>query len=395
MESEACLVCGGSRLVKIANINQVPVFCNCLWSSREQAQKAVRADIELVCCNDCGHIFNAAYDSSLLQYGQQYENSLHYSQVFDDYARKLANQLAKDHQLKDKSIIEIGCGNGDFLKQLCKISGSKGVGFDPAYTGDENIKAGQGSIRFIKDYYSSDYSHIEADFLCCRHVLEHVDQPAQFIKNIAAVLNNDRCDIYFEVPDSAFIFDYGSLWDIIYEHVSYFSAGSLMRLFKRSGFNVKKLAEQFGGQFLGIEAYKNNSTHKPKPLKSQSLPDSVQLRNFSKRFDEQVNFWRQRLSEFHSRGKTVIVWGAGSKGVTFVNTVDKNDTISYLVDINPRKRGKYISGSGQKILGPEDLKEIDPDVVIITNENYLQEIKAKLRALNSKTIVVSVNHAQN
>ena len=97
------------------------------------------------------------------------------------------------------------------------------------------------------------------------------------------------------------------------------------------------------------------------------------------------------MGEFHSGGKTVIVWGAGSKGVTFVNAVDKDDTISCLIDINPRKKGKYISGSGQKILGPEDLKEIDPDVVIITNENYLQEIKAKLKALNSEILVVSVN----
>ena len=103
----------------------------------------------------------------------------------------------------------------------------------------------------------------------------------------------------------------------------------------------------------------------------------TQIVNFIKSFPEnyknKVETYRHKLEKMEAKRQSVVVWGAGSKGVTFLNTF-KNFEIEYVVDINPHKQGMYISGTGQKIMPPEFLKSYKPDVIIIMNPIYKKEI---------------------
>ena len=83
-----------------------------------------------------------------------------------------------------------------------------------------------------------------------------------------------------------------------------------------------------------------------------------------------------------------MIWGAGSKGVSFLNTVDPNGTIEFAVDINERKRGQHIAGTGQRIVGPDELVNIRPAKVVVMNPNYRDEIGARLRDLGLDAEVV-------
>jgi hypothetical protein len=77
-----------------------------------------------------------------------------------------------------------------------------------------------------------------------------------------------------------------------------------------------------------------------------------------------------------------VLWGAGSKGVSFLSTLDlTTDDVPYVVDLNPHKIGTFIAGTGQEIVAPDFLSDFRPDVVIIMNPVYRQEITQKLAAL--------------
>lgn len=69
-----------------------------------------------------------------------------------------------------------------------------------------------------------------------------------------------------------------------------------------------------------------------------------------------------------------------AKGGAFLNLLDAQaQYVDAVIDINPAKQGKFIAGTGHKIVSPEYLRKIQEDVVIIAmNENYLGEIKKKL-----------------
>ena len=92
-------------------------------------------------CRICGHIFNDAFNPDHIEYIQDYENSLHFSPRFHQYAETLAADLVKRYGLYEKTIIEIGCGRGDFLKLLCELGKNRGIGFDPSHAPDWDSNA--------------------------------------------------------------------------------------------------------------------------------------------------------------------------------------------------------------------------------------------------------------
>jgi hypothetical protein len=73
-----------------------------------------------------------------------------------------------------------------------------------------------------------------------------------------------------------------------------------------------------------------------------------------------------------------VLWGAGSKGVAFLTTLDIRHEIEYAVDINPHKHGTFMAGTGQQIVAPEFLKGYRPDIVIVMNPIYCNEIQREL-----------------
>jgi hypothetical protein len=75
-----------------------------------------------------------------------------------------------------------------------------------------------------------------------------------------------------------------------------------------------------------------------------------------------------------------FVWGGGSKGISFLNIL-RPQNIQFLVDVNPIKHGKYIPGTGQRIIPPNFLTEYRPDVIIVMNPNYREEVAQQVSSL--------------
>lgn len=361
----------------------VPTYCNLLWSDQQAARNCPKGDIKLVFHSDTGLITNVVFDPNQLRYDQDYENSLHYSPRFQKYAQTLAANLVKRHHLYNKQIIEIGCGKGDFLVSLCQLGHNQGIGFDPSYVSRPEHESMADQIQFIQDYYSEVYTHYPADFICCRHTLEHIIHPGNLLRPLRQTIG-DRLNtqIFFEVPNALHTFRHLAVWDIIYEHCCYFVAPSLAYAFTQNGFQVQKVDEVFNGQFLYIEA---QPVADPTPLTNEHrraiAPIKRDLANFTTGFEAKIHVWKETVSQMVTQGQRVVIWGAGSKGVTFLNVLQYPSLIDYVVDINPRKQDKYIAGTGQQIVSPEFLRDYQPDGVIVMNSIYKNEIRQMTTAL--------------
>lgn len=381
-----CPACGSPETEIFFEIPGLPILSNVLLKTAEAAWEWPKATVQLGFCHGCGWIGNTAFDSRLLNYGGHYENSLHYSAVFQKYAEGLARYLFRRFHLRGKDLIEIGCGQGDFLYSLCELGGNRGVGFDPGFVPERARSNGHQNIRFVRDYYSPEYASYACDFLCCRHVLEHIEEPQAFLRNVRQALEGrKRTKLYFEVPNALFTLREMGIWDPIYEHRSYFSRHSLRSLFVSSGFRVLSMRERFGGQFLCLDAelaskVKRNGADAPGERKQlRRLTDDV--RNFAGAYRRKVEKHHAFLHESKRRGKKIVLWGAGSKGVNFLNVFRREEAIEFVVDLNPFKQGMFIPGTGQKIVAPEFLPRYRPDVVVVMNSIYQKEIAARLKTL--------------
>jgi hypothetical protein len=185
-------------------------------------------------------------------------------------------------------------------------------------------------------------------------------------------------DIFFMIPDATRILQDCAFEDVYYEHCSYFSPHSLDRLFRAAGFHPTEVGSEYDGQYLTIAASTGNGGAGPL-VGADQLDDLARwVQGFPDLFRSQLDFWRERLDAWRAAGKTAVIWGSGSKGVSFLTTLGLADGIEGAVDINPHRQGYFMPGTGHTIFGPDDLVALKPDVVIIMNPVYREEITADL-----------------
>jgi hypothetical protein len=60
----------------------------------------------------------------------------------------------------------------------------------------------------------------------------------------------------------------------------------------------------------------------------------------------------------------------------FANMLGLEHEIGCFVDINPRKVGKYVPGTGHPIVSPGCLRRYQPGLILIMNEIYRGEIES-------------------
>ena len=367
-------------------VRNVPVHSCLMMPSTEKALDFPSEDVVLGFCHTCGFITNTEFDSKWSAYAPNYEDQQSFSPTFNRFSKELAEQLIERYDLHNKSIVEIGCSKGDFLHLLCELGNNRGVGIAPSAVPGRVKSSAADRVTLIQDYYSEKYSDQVGDFICCRHTLEHIQPTEEFVSTVRRSIGDRDVAVVFEIPDTVRVLEEAAFEDIYYEHCSYFTPGSLARLFRKCGFEIVDLYRAYGDQYLLVDA-------KPVAMPSDdvhALEDSAaEIAQSVQRFIEKINpkleGWRSRLDEAQKKGQKTVVWGSGSKCVAFLTTLDTIDKIQYVVDINPHRHGKFIPGVGKEIMSPEFLKEYQPDLVIVMNEIYCDEIGAMLKDMGVET----------
>ena len=114
------------------------------------------------------------------------------------------------------------------------------------------------------------------------------------------------------------------------------------------------------------------------------------VRAFADRCGSVMQHWQNTIDQIVKDGGRPVVWGSGSKGVSFLTTLGVGKAIEYVVDINPHRHGKFMPGSGQPIVGPDMLADYAPTHVIVMNPIYCDEIGRDLERLGISASLLAV-----
>lgn len=369
-----CVACGGSDFIEVLGFDDLPVFCNVLHDSAAEATAAATGTIRLEQCSACGLLVNTRFDPGLTEYQPGYENSLHHSAVFQEWATSCARRLVDTYGLAGATVLEIGCGRGGFLSLMREAGVGRAIGYDPSLPPGTEVSEG---VEVHPGYYDPSLS-VRAELAISRHVLEHVTDPRSLVEVLATAAPDGV--LYLEVPDATSMLENSAIYDVIYEHCNYFGAPAMAALVESADLRMVDCRTGFGGQYLSVEAAGG-------PGEASVVPEGAIDRlleagtTFSAAAASEMGLWKQRLAEHAAAGRDVVAWGAGSKGVSFVNLVEGGAGISRLVDLNPLKRRRFVPGTAQMVVSPEDLLEEPPQVVVVMNPIYRDEVAAMLSEL--------------
>lgn len=343
---------------------KVPVFQNKVYPTSRAALIAERGDVELVQSTISGFIFNKAFRPERMNYDVHYQNEQANSGIFKDHLQSVLS-LLKSFGINGKKVVEVGSGKGVFFEMML-ADGMDCWGFDPTYEGNNS--------RIKKEYFDETHKGISAEVIIMRHTLEHITHPFSFLHTIAAA-NDFKGFLFVEVPTFDWIVNKNAFWDIFFEHCNYFTESSLATMFDNA-----LSGNFFGGQYIYLWA----------DLASirKTIPSNVEfVKRDALTFDEKMGEYKNMLK----RSGSLAVWGAGAKGSTFLNLLDRERrVVEYVIDINPSKQNKFIAGTGHPIYEPSILLQRPVENILVMNENYAEEIKEQIVQFNVTPKITSL-----
>ncbi|HEY0699140.1 MAG TPA: methyltransferase domain-containing protein [Micromonospora sp.] len=376
----SCDACGAGPLVPFADLGDIPVFCGVHWASRDEALASPLGRMTLAYCPECGYVRNIAFDPAALVYDTTMDTNLHHSPAFQAFSAELVKHLAGRYPLAGSTVLDVGCGQGEFLRELCHVAGCRGVGYDAMYAGP--VGPDSSGAVFHSGHAPLDDSTPRFDFVTSRHWFEHLDDPYGFLVRLRELADGRPVHGYLEVPDAGYDLATAG-WEVIYPHVSYFDGHSLCRIVERAGWRVTATGPLFSGMFRYVEIAVNSD----RPVET-ALPGAADrdrqlesIAGFAARHAAERERWRSTIDRLLADGDRPVLWGAGSRGVQFLHLADPDGRLAAVVDVNPRKWGRHLPVTGHQVQPPDVLAGLGTRSVIITNPAYRNEIDSALRGL--------------
>lgn len=384
-----CRACGSSSIVGFYLVERVPSQSCVLLDGESESRSYPSGDVLLAVCEGCGFIQNTRFDSDLVDYSMPTEESQAYSPRFQEFSAQLARDLHATYHLVDRTVLEIGCGKGDFLLELADLGIRGALGIDPGFL-PERAWDPATDVEFVRDHFDDRFADVTADLVLTRHLLEHVPDVEVFTKRLRrAVERTPGASMFTELPDARRVLRERAFWDIYYEHCSYFTMGSLGRMFRRLGFEQTSMELGFGDQYLLVGS-KLGGSAEPHP-EEDSIPEVLRdVVSFAKSATESIAAWRRWVDRSLEAGQRLAIWGGGSKAVAFATTIGLTGDDVTVVDINPHKQGKWLAGTDIEVVAPEALISYAPNQVVVMNPIYSTEIKISLSELGVSPSVMTV-----
>lgn len=391
MSDGSCPVCGDGRVVETVRRERLPAMQNYVHRTRESALSAPDGELLLAVCRTCGFAWNRRFDPARLVYDDNYDNAVP-SQVMAEYYREIAAYLVDRHDPGNGLVVDVGCGNGAFLRTILELApDARGLGVDPALDADR----AEGRLSLVKDAFSPSLVDEGPALVVSRHVLEHIPQPAEFLRLISSAAERfGPFPCFFEVPDLEWVVERETFWDFCYEHCNYFTAASFCRLLAASGFEPTGSRSAFGDQYLWLETTATGGSGLAPG--SEDGATAERLLRYAEDESARISAAREFLRRTRAEGAAAVVWGMATKGVMFTLLTDPDASlVDVCVDVNENKQGCFVPLTGHPIQAPEALRSLErPLTVLVMNENYREEIERACAELGVDATFANAAEAQ-
>ena len=346
-----CISCKGS-LHELMKIENMPASAQDI-PTKEELDKDSGIEVSLCVCEDCGLV---QLKNDAFYYYRDVIRAGGYSTTMEALRKSQYKHFIEFASLEGKKIIEVGCGRGEFLGMLLDFPVE---GYGTEHKKDLVEIAKKAGLRVDEDFPESEdhiFKNGPFDAFMSFNFLEHQPQPRTYLK---AIYNNLCGEGYglITVPSFEYIMEQNSFYEIIPDHIAYYSFESLTHLLNICGFEV-------------LEKDMVNRDTISMIVKKRKLPDIGGI--ISKKNDIATEVV-ETVKKYAKAGK-IAIWGASHQGFTLCATTGIADYVDCIIDSAPFKQGKYAPASHIPIISPDEARKRKLEAIIIVAPGYTNEI---------------------
>lgn len=336
--------------------------------------------LNLYQCEGCGLV---QFDCAPVSYYKDVIRAGGFSTTMTELRRRQYRHLIETYCLQGKKFIEIGCGRGEFLQvltefpvevygiehkaELVALAKDAGLSVWQDFAGDPEKKLGDGGVQGPYDVFLS------------FNFLEHQPEPGVMLQTIYHNLTEDGMGLV-TVPALEYILEQGSYYELIRDHIAYYSFGALRALLNRYGFDVLE-EEMVNRDTISMIVRKNPARLEAEAdaATSKHAVQPVDITPIKEGYHRVKRELDELTEELRDSGKKLAIWGASHQGFTLAATLGLADRVAYIIDSAPFKQGRFAPASHLPIVAPDHYPEEPVDVVLIVAPGYTEEIAGIIR----------------
>lgn len=312
------------------------------------------SDLNLFQCSSCGLV-------QLSEKPVSYYKEVIRASSFSDEMKKFRGEQfvswVDKYNLKGKSILEVGCGRGEYLSIFKQTEVSLAHGIE--YSKESVSSCINSELSVTKGFFGDENFVLpkqKYDGFICLNFMEHWPNPNKVLAHLKKNLSEDAIGI-IEVPNFDMILKQGLYSEFISDHLFYFTKDTLTFMLNYNGFEVIECSVIWHDYILSAVVRKRKRIDLSL-LKSRKLNVETELNSFIDKFEK----------------KEVAIWGAGHQSLAVMSLAKLENKIRYVVDSAPFKQGKYTPATHFPIVAPIELVNNPVKAVIIIAASYSNEV---------------------
>lgn len=379
-----CILCG-QRLDKkeLIAFDGMPASAQDI-PDRDQEEREHGITLHLHQCDNCGLV---QFDCEPVGYYRDVIRSGGYSTTMAELRTRQYRHLIDSYDLEGKKFLEVGCGRGEFLRvlkdfpvkaygvehrqELVEIAAADGLDVVRGFTETEDTILGDNGPY---------------DVFLSFNFLEHQPDPGVMLECIRNNLTEGGMGL-ITVPSLEYILQYNGYYELLRDHIAYYTFDTLRRLLETHGFHVLE-EEIINRDTLSVIVRKAVQTAgKGESLETEKgRIEPVDISGLAASYKDIRRQMKELCSRLEKEGKSLAIWGASHQGFTLAATTVLKEYVRYIIDSAPFKQGKFAPASHLPIAAPDYFEKDPVDVILIIAPGYTEEIASCIRTRYGKQV---------